>query len=217
MRQKSVLGVLLAVLVIFIFADRQRNRDWKSDFTIWTKTATQQPRSPVAHNNLGAQLQRAGRVPEAVSEFEAAIEIYHGYNINLAGTDGTNRTPSRVTRKMCASAHNNIGLAYVELGKYRHAEREFKTAVAIDSTYSSPCYNLGLLYLNGADNDRAIGMLARAIRINRLDAKAHRALAQAYEGKGMWEAANREYAESKRLMEKLKSGGDRLDFKDRRM
>ncbi len=55
-----------------------------------------------------------------------------------------------------AMAHNNLGLAYCELGKYEEAIESHMQAIRIDPDYALAHYNLGLAYHYSNDRDSAI-------------------------------------------------------------
>ena len=64
-----------------------------------------------------------------------------------------------------AQAHNNLGAALSELGRYREAEARFREAVAINPAYPDPHANLGvLLHARGLFED-AVASLRRALKL----------------------------------------------------
>ena len=55
-----------------------------------------------------------------------------------------------------ALAHNNLGLAYCELGKYEEAIESHMQAIRIDPDYALAHYNLGLAYHYSNDRNSAL-------------------------------------------------------------
>jgi tetratricopeptide (TPR) repeat protein len=83
-------------------------------------------------------------------------------------------------------AHNNLGLLYQKLGRYREAEKEYETARELSPTSQAPLVNLGSLYIQESDArqsegrrvvgrllDDALDLLEEAIRMRPLAPMAH--------------------------------------------
>lgn len=84
------------------------------------------------------------------------------------------------------SAHNHLGVAFRELGEYEKAEKEFQAALA-DPVYRTPekiHLNLGYLYLELQQVERAIGSFEQAIVINPDYLRGILALGRAYRQSG---------------------------------
>lgn len=67
-----------AILLILATLTVNRNRDWKSDFTLYGKLVAQYPNNPIGHANLGSAYidRRAeGDLPLAQREFETALSL----------------------------------------------------------------------------------------------------------------------------------------------
>jgi len=178
----AALALLMIWLALSIRADWRRNRDWESDYTIWAKTAVQQPESPVAHLNFGYRLQQRGRIDDAMMHYRRAIAIIEGYN------------PSETTRDLGSAAHNNMASAYTILGMHKEAITELRTSIALDSLSGSAFHHLGVAYFNEGDMDSAITNFRKAIRFNYNDSEAHFALSYAYGKKGLTAEARVESA-----------------------
>jgi hypothetical protein len=203
-QKKTVLLLLSAILVLFIRADIRRNRDWQSDYTIWPRTAGQQPESPLARVNVSAILLAQGKYTQAIEECKKAIRIYDGYDVSFTGSEPATRAPSIMSRDLYASAYNNMGSAYMKLRKYEEAISAFKTALAASPyLYEARC-NLGVSYLNEGQVDEAIDALKLAVRIRDRYPEAHEALSYAYQKKGMLEEARKESEKATALREAAK-------------
>ncbi|MBW2989608.1 tetratricopeptide repeat protein [Candidatus Woesearchaeota archaeon] len=90
-------------------------------------------------------------------------------------------------------AHDNLGMAYHNMGDLDNAVREFKAALAIKSDHHKAYSNLGVSYYELGDLDSAITAYNSAISINPNDAKAHNNLGAAYYKKGYTDLAIEEY------------------------
>ncbi len=201
-QKRSVLVLLAVLLTIFTVADLRRNRDWQSDYTIWPKTASQHPDSPLARVNVGVVLQVEGKYTDAIKEYEKAIAIYEGYNLSFSGSDREKREPSMITTELYASAYNNIGGSYMKLRMYEEAIPKLKTAIAVNPFLYGAYCNLGVSYTNLGQLDEAIEWLKRAVEIHSRYPDAHQALSYAYEKKGMVAEAKRESDIARMLSEK---------------
>ncbi len=87
-----------------------------------------------------------------------------------------------VTYPKFVSAHNALGLAYVDLDRSSEAKSEFETAAQLDGKYSGSFLNLGRLALSQTDFEAAQSHLQRAASIRPTDPVILTALAYAQNG-----------------------------------
>lgn len=71
----ATLSVVSVLALLCVYGTNQRNHDYRSSLAIWEDTVTKVPNSARAHNNYGHQLLAAERIPEAIEQFNAAIEL----------------------------------------------------------------------------------------------------------------------------------------------
>lgn len=95
---------------------------------------------------------------------------------------------------------NALGRCYQELGKYDEAEHAFRKAVKIDDKDFHPLVNLGLLYLNRCDPERAIDFSNKALAINPKDTDALLNRGISYLQQGRWKEGWEGYATNLGLM-----------------
>ncbi len=69
-----------------------------------------------------------------------------------------------VTQNNCI-AHNNLGVAYVKLGRFQDAIESYKQAIRIKPDYTDAHYNLGVAYGKLGRSQEAIDEYKQAIRI----------------------------------------------------
>src|SRR6185436_18316786 len=72
--------LLIGVAVALTWLTALRNRDYRSEISIWADTVAKRPASSRAHSNLGHALQSAGRVAEAKTQHEIALQIRPNYS-----------------------------------------------------------------------------------------------------------------------------------------
>jgi protein O-mannosyl-transferase len=88
-----------------------RNRVWASELSVWADAAAKAPAKARVRLSLGVAYYEAGRVDDAVREYQAAIALQPGY----------------------ADAHTNLGIAYLRKGQRQDAAREMLLGVELRS------------------------------------------------------------------------------------
>jgi tetratricopeptide (TPR) repeat protein len=144
MRRSIVVGLASVLLIAFAASTHLRNRDYRSEISIWADSAAKAPANARAHYNLGVALDFAGRRAEAIVAYEAAILTYPDY----------------------AMAHNNLGNALAENGQFALAFPHLTRAVQLKPDYEDAHYNLGNAYLNTQRPTAALPHYEIALRLN---------------------------------------------------
>ncbi len=154
-----------------------RNRDWRDQLALFTATVRTSPRSASAHYNLGVALEDAGRAPEAMKEYEAALAIkpedfrtHHNAGLLLAGAG---RLEEAVPHLEIAwridpaspGAAASLGAVYDALGRHQDAERVLRDGLSRgpggEDRHRIP-YNLGTLLLRQGRAAEALPLLQTA-------------------------------------------------------
>ena len=122
---RPYLWVAAAGIVALIFGPmtHRRNRDYRSEVTIWTDVVNKHPNNGGAHGSLGLALFSQGRVEEALPH----LLEYARRHPELAAT------------------HYNLGAAYLFLKRPIQAAKEYEEAIRIDPTLEAPRTQLELL------------------------------------------------------------------------
>ncbi|HKJ93029.1 MAG TPA: tetratricopeptide repeat protein, partial [Longimicrobiales bacterium] len=100
-------GALLAVLGLLTLA---QSRMYRNEETLWRATLVRNPRSWMAHNNLGMLLAARGETDRAIGQFQEALR----------------------ERPDHAGALSNLGGAYLRQGKLDQAKSAVLQALALD-------------------------------------------------------------------------------------
>ncbi len=116
--------ILIIMLGLYSGLTINRNLDWKSNFTLWSRTVRQSPRSDRAHHGLGEAYRELGLLDNAAIEYKKALIIN---NNNVL-------------------AHNNLGNIYLAKRLIDNAIDEYTLVVIIDPSNLYAHYNLGLAY-----------------------------------------------------------------------
>jgi tetratricopeptide (TPR) repeat protein len=131
-----------------------RNRDYRSELSIWEDTVAKLPHSSRGHSNLGMVLAEIpGRLPDAVAHGEEALRLKPAY----------------------AEAHNNLGLALAQTpGRRPNAIAHFTEALRLRPQFAEAHTNLAniLAQMPGRIPD-ALDHYAEALRLKPDYAEAH--------------------------------------------
>jgi tetratricopeptide (TPR) repeat protein len=178
-RARSITRVALFTLpFVLSIATYQRNALWETRVSLWEDVVRKSPSLVYPRNNLGIAYVQAGRVDEAVRQFQAALAIKpdHDTAHNNLGVIYAQR--GRWDEAMQAfqaalrynpdivDAHNNIGLLYLEKGLYAEAERAFRSAMRMDPVYAKAHYNLGVLFERQGRVEEAAREFQKALRLD---------------------------------------------------
>jgi len=117
----------------------------------------------VAHIRRGADLERVGRLDEAIAEQQEALRVDPG----------------------AVQAHINLVALYGRLGRFDEAARHYQAAFAIDSNQADLHYNYGVLLLKQGKASDAEKAFLESVRINPHYADAHNNLGIIYEQQGL--------------------------------
>lgn len=169
-RQLKVPAVSIAVvlLVLFSFLTIRQNRLWREPIGFYSYTLRHTPYQSRLFNNLAEALHKAGRDDEIISLLEASIKLDPGYS----------------------TAYNNLGNAYKNAGRYEEAKRAYEKALELDPDDPSVYYNLSLIYADWEkNNDKALELLEKAIRINPYYFLGYHKKGLIYAGQGKFQEA----------------------------
>ena len=167
-------AVVLTTLVLSLYAWRtfERNRDWRSEETLWTVTVRDNPGSAVAWLGLG-------QVHEARAEFEQAEQAYQR---SWELRDGAGF--------FYPDAHNRYAQMLRRRGARTTAAEHYCLVLEHDPRDRVALMNLGeILFRDGATRNEAIDLFQRAITEQPDDFRGYVNLAQAYKLAGQFEAA----------------------------
>lgn len=169
--------IAVAIAVAFAALTFARNRDYRSEISIWADTVAKRPNSSRAHNNLGHALQAAGHLPEARLEHEAALQLRPDYadaHLNLAGVlgrmgmiDGALEHSHRAVQlePQNANAHYNLAVAYREKGNRDAAIAAFEATLRVRPEFLEARHNLAVLLLQTQRPAEAIAHSEAALRM----------------------------------------------------
>lgn len=164
-----IAGSALAAVLLLLMAVRtiDRNRDWASDYALFSAVVALYPDNARARENLAHAHYQQGNVRKAVEHYKRAIAI----------------NPHRVR------PYYNLGLLYNAEGQYRAAIRVFKAALELNPDHAGVHYNTGLAYQKMGRHAAAIPHYEKTLRQSPDHARAVFNLGRAYQHLGQYSQA----------------------------
>ena len=105
------------------------------------------------------------------------------WNLKISGCTGAIDS-GQWQGKDLASAYNNRGLAYINLGEHRRGIENYNEALRLDPGYALAYYNRGTFYYGLGEYRRAIEDFDEALRLDPGFALAYHNRGYAYDGLG---------------------------------
>jgi len=199
----AVLGGLAALACLVL--TRQQTRVWKDTGSLCRHAIAVNPDNYLAHDMLGAVLEKRGDYDAARHEHLRALEIKPDYadahnNFGVA-LQHQGRLAGAVEQYQRAlqlrprypEAHYNLAVALESAGQLDNAATEYSRAIAQRPRYAEAHYNLGLLHARRGQLDLAVAEFQAALRINPQLADAHNNLGVTLDRMGRLPEAIREY------------------------
>jgi Flp pilus assembly protein TadD len=213
-RSKKTLAMIIfflgALLVLYGYGTAQRNRVWRSEYTLWSDTVRKSPDSETPHNNLGVVYIETGEIDKAIGHLQTALRLkpdYAGARHNLGVAYNKKGMVDKAIEqfrialdlKPRSATYLNLGMAYSSKGMLEEAIAQFRTAIKLKSEDADAHLNLGIAYGEKGWMDKAIEHLQEAVRLNPADPYAHHNLANAYRIRGIFDKAEEHRLRAKEL------------------
>jgi tetratricopeptide (TPR) repeat protein len=160
---------------------------------------------------LGNQLDSAGRFPDAIRQYQAALAVKRNYVEAHSSYGNVLRQVGRLPEAIeeCqtalridpnyARAHNNLANALLDSGRVAEAIEHYHEALRFRPDDSKIHYNLGNAWLKAGRGADAIQEYQTALRLNPDDEEAHFNLGNVLLGAGRIEEAIAQYASAVRI------------------
>ncbi len=174
-------GILVLLVLTNAVLTYDRNKVWKSEYTLWADCLKKSPNKPRPLNGYGNALADAGNASEALMYYDKAIEInphfYLAYEnrgnakINLGDYEGAVADYEEALRiaPYYSAGHYNLGNALALQGKAGEATAHLKEAIRLQPEHDNAQYNLGLASMRKGNIDEAMSYFQQANRIDPLD------------------------------------------------
>lgn len=167
--------------------------------------------SAETHRNLGIVLTQAGRLQEAVGEFNLALQMKpdladaHDSLANALMQLGRTQEAIQQCEEALrikpdyAEAHCHLGVILQGEGKFKEAIEHYQQALRVSPDFADAHYNLGVVLVRLGHNPEAMAQWEETLQINPDYAEAHANLGVALEGAGKLEDAIGHYEQALRI------------------
>ena len=178
-RWRPVISGLLAaaVLTACVLASHRQTGYWHDSESLYRHGLAVNRDNCVAHNGLGHELFRQGKVDEAIRECEEAVRIDPRYDpaySNLGRFFAEKRDyPAAITNLETAISlsprdtkpRNNLGNVFYLQGRFTEAKAQFTEVLRLDPGHTDALNNLGLVCEKLSQPGEAIRSFRRAIEL----------------------------------------------------
>ena len=150
---------------------------YETSEALWADTLRKNPRSWMAHTNLGRLEAQQNRFAEAEGQYQAALAIkteveatHYNYGNRLAKTDRPDEAITQYQLALTiepnkADIHNNLASVYVKQHRLEDAAAEFQDAVRCKPDFADAYFNLGSVLATEHKIDAAIAAYRQALRL----------------------------------------------------
>ncbi len=184
--EKSISRLAGCGLILLLgFLTWRQTRIYRDPESLWQATIAHNERSWFAHTNLGAHFLESGRIEDASSHLQTAVELNPGvvetHNGVAAAYLRANRSAdaaehSREALKIDpknAEAHGNLGTAYLQMNRVSEAIEHLQTSVQIDPGYVEAFSNLGFALARTGRLEEAVRNVEQAVKLDPNYSPAH--------------------------------------------
>jgi tetratricopeptide (TPR) repeat protein len=151
-----------------------RNRDWRDDFTLFSRTLAVEPHASYIRSDLAVLEWNSHREVEAEQDWRLALADMPDNPVALS----------------------NLGMAMLVRGRYGDAETYLQRSIALRPRYALPHVHLAAVYAARGDKARAERELRRAVEIYPLSTAGRNALGRFYFDAGNLAEAEIQYRAS---------------------
>ncbi len=174
-RLQTVLAALL--LLIFGVLTWQQCHIYQNPETLWVDTLKKNPRSWMAHTNLGRLLAQQEKFDDAEAHYQAALAInpdeeaiHYNYGNLLARTGRLNDAVAQYYQALQLAPENpethcNLGFVLNKQHRTDEAIAEYERAIFYKPDFAEAYYNLGNALSTEHKMDAAIAAYQRALRL----------------------------------------------------
>jgi len=176
-RRMAILALASAAIWALMMCSWLQIQLWKNSLRLFEYASRVTSGNWVIHNNLGLELEKDGRLEEALHHYKKSLEINPSFCL----------------------AHSNLGVALEETGRLDEAVKHYYEALRIKPDFAAAHYNLANFLKNQGRLEEAVKHYYEALRIKPDFADAHYNLAIFLKNQGRLEEAVKHYYEALRV------------------
>lgn len=200
------LVLLSAITAAFIAVTLERNKVYQTGIAIWESMAKSSPNKRRTHENYGQALSTAGRLHEALREFQTVLSLPDDGSVPLRDVYreigvvyfrlGAYEDSITAWRKGLVHAPldpgllNNLAIALLRLQRYDEAISHAETATRNNELMPEPVNTLGEIHLARGDFSRAAAYFKRYIYLRPEEHRGYWNLAVALARSGNYDEAH---------------------------
>lgn len=148
---KFLAGALVLVIMVMAVSAYQRNRVWKTDYTLWSDCVKKSPNKARALCSLGRALTELGDFNGSLVYFDKSIARNPKYDI----------------------AYYNRGRSRAQLGRYADAIADYSTAIKLNPRDANAYYNMAFAKTQLKDYSGAVSDYEASLKISPYDADTY--------------------------------------------
>ncbi len=154
-KRNVFLGIFTAIIILFSGMTIARNKDWKSNITIFESGVQGSPNSTRAHTALASEYRTmAEREPNGAKRNEYLKMAIQSFDVALS------ILPSNTY------ASYNLGVTYSMMGLNGDAEKAFRQTLVSDSLHPFALNNMAVAFSGKQMYDSALVYLRKLVRVN---------------------------------------------------
>jgi len=200
-----------AVLICCLALTRHQLGHWRDSQALFRHALEVTKDNYLAHNNLGAALDKKGQIDEAIRQYQEALRLkpdYAPFHNNLGFVlakkghldPAIHRLQDALRLKPdYAEAHNNLGYVLARKGQTDEAIRQYREAIRLKPDYADAYNHLGNALIRKAQLDEAARQFQQALRLKPDYAEAHNNLGIVLARTGQLDQAIGHFQEAIRL------------------
>ncbi|HEY4510070.1 MAG TPA: tetratricopeptide repeat protein [Candidatus Paceibacterota bacterium] len=146
--QKYAIGAVIVLTAVSWAVVFERNKDWKDDLALYTKTLEQNPRAYAIQRNLAVELTEKERYEEAIEQLQAIVSSNPGW-------------------ADIAKVYNNLGDVYRLQGDYEKALEAYEKSAEVSGNKDYRAFNnMGAVRFEQGEYLRSLLSLCKAVQLD---------------------------------------------------